>query len=44
MVAGEPMHDVLYITLTIAFFALMLAYVRACELLGSVPDDGEDHE
>jgi len=28
------MGDLLYIALTIAFFALMLAYVRGCERLG----------
>jgi hypothetical protein len=28
------MLDVLYVVGTIAFFALMLAYVRACEALG----------
>jgi len=28
------MLDVVYILVTVAFFALMLAYVRGCELLG----------
>lgn len=28
------MLDVLYILLTVAFFGLMLAYVRGCERLG----------
>jgi len=28
------MMDVLYVVGTVAFFALMLAYVRACEALG----------
>ncbi len=28
------MGDLLYIALTIVFFALMLAYVRSCERLG----------
>jgi hypothetical protein len=28
------MRDVAYIALTVAFFALMLAYVRACDRLG----------
>jgi hypothetical protein len=28
------MLDVVYILVTIAFFALMTAYVRGCELLG----------
>jgi hypothetical protein len=28
------MIDLLYLALTLAFFALMLAYVRGCEQLG----------
>ena len=28
------MRDVLYVLVTIAFFGLMLAYVRGCERLG----------
>jgi hypothetical protein len=28
------MRDVAYIALTVAFFALMIAYVRGCERLG----------
>ena len=28
------MRDVAYILLTLAFFGLMLAYVRGCEMLG----------
>jgi hypothetical protein len=28
------MYDAIYVTATIAFFALMLAYVRGCERLG----------
>ena len=28
------MHDAIYVTVTIAFFGLMLAYVRGCERLG----------
>lgn len=28
------MFDVVYIILTLAFFGLMLAYVRGCERLG----------
>ncbi|MFN8573223.1 MAG: hypothetical protein U0132_14320 [Gemmatimonadaceae bacterium] len=28
------MTDVLYLLLTVAFFALMLAYVKGCERLG----------
>ena len=29
------MSDVVYLVVTLVFFALMLAYVRACEALGS---------
>ena len=32
------MLDVLYITLTVVFFGLMLAYVRGCEALGRRTD------
>ncbi len=28
------MLDVVYILVTVAFFGLMLAYVRGCEILG----------
>ncbi len=28
------MLDVIYVVITIGFFALMLSYVRGCELLG----------
>ena len=35
------MLDVAYISLTVAFFALMLGYVRACDALGR-RQDGED--
>ena len=28
------MRDLLYVGVTVAFFALMLAYVRGCERLG----------
>jgi hypothetical protein len=36
-------NDVLYVLGTLAFFALMLAYVRACEVLGgSVSPDAAD--
>ena len=34
---GQNMRDVLYIFLTLAFFGLMLAYVRGCEKLGREP-------
>jgi hypothetical protein len=30
----SPVLDLIYTLLTIAFFALMLAYVRGCERLG----------
>ena len=33
------MLDVIYILATIAFFALMLLYVRACERLGRDASD-----
>ena len=36
------MMDVLYVAGSIGFFALMLAYVRACEALGHDPDRAED--
>ena len=32
------MPDIAYIALTVAFFALMIAYVRACEHLGKWQD------
>jgi hypothetical protein len=36
------MLDLIYLVVTVAFFALMLAYVRACERLGrDTPDDTE---
>jgi hypothetical protein len=31
---GTAMLDVIYILITVAFFAIMLLYVRACERLG----------
>lgn len=36
------MLDFLYITTTVAFFALMLGYVRACERLGHPGRDEGD--
>jgi hypothetical protein len=33
------MLDMLYIALTLAFFGLMLGYVRACDALGRRPSD-----
>jgi hypothetical protein len=35
------MLDIAYIALTVAFFALLLAYVRGCEKLGH-RQDGEE--
>lgn len=35
------MLDIIYIAVTVAFFALMLAYVRGCERLGR-EETGED--
>ena len=35
------MMDVLYVALTIAFFALMLGYVRACEKLSKPEHDND---
>jgi hypothetical protein len=34
--------DIAYITLTVAFFALMVMYVVACKRLGDVPADERD--
>jgi hypothetical protein len=33
------MTDILYVLATVAFFALMLGYVRACEALGDKDSD-----
>jgi hypothetical protein len=33
-VEGRTMLDLLYVLGTVGFFALMIAYVRACEALG----------
>jgi hypothetical protein len=36
------MHDLLYVALTLGFFALMLAYIRGCARLGrdaGAPDE-----
>jgi hypothetical protein len=35
------MRDIAYIALTLGFFALMIAYVRACERLGKRQDSEE---
>jgi hypothetical protein len=36
------MLDLLYVIGTVAFFGLMLAYIRACENLGHDAEHGED--
>jgi hypothetical protein len=36
------MLDVVYILVTLAFFALMLAYVKGCERLGHEPGGEEE--
>jgi hypothetical protein len=36
------MLDLVYVLTTIAFFALMLGYVRACERLGRERSDGSE--
>lgn len=36
------MLDLLYVIGTVAFFGLMLAYIRACESLGHDADHGKD--
>jgi hypothetical protein len=36
------MYDLLYVLGTIAFFALMLGYVRACEGLGRATMDNTE--
>jgi hypothetical protein len=36
------MIDVLYLILTIGFFALMLAFIRACQALGRDSDHAEE--
>jgi hypothetical protein len=33
--------DLVYVLATLAFFALMVAYVRACQLLGRAPSDAD---
>jgi hypothetical protein len=36
------MRDVAYVALTVAFFVLMIAYVRGCERLGREPTGEEE--
>lgn len=39
----QAMIDLIYVFGTIAFFALMLAYVRGCELLGRTASTDAEH-
>jgi hypothetical protein len=43
---GKPdMIDVIYLLVTIAFFALMLVFVRGCEMLGrGATDENEERK
>lgn len=41
---SQGMLDLLYILGTIAFFALMVVYVRACESLGARRDADEQSQ
>lgn len=34
------MSDLIYVAATVAFFALMILYVRACERLGATASEG----
>ena len=36
------MFDLLYVAITVAFFAIMLAYVRGCKALGREPTSEDD--
>jgi hypothetical protein len=38
------MLDVVYIAITLGFFALMLAYIRGCEALGREVVNKEGHQ
>jgi hypothetical protein len=38
------MLDVIYIAVTLAFFGLMLAYVRGCARLGKEPGSDEERQ
>jgi hypothetical protein len=42
-VEGRAMLDLLYVLGSVGFFALMIAYVRACEALGHDSDQVEEH-
>lgn len=39
--AETTVNDLLYITITLAFFGLMLAYTRACAALAASDADAE---
>lgn len=41
--AKSDMIDLIYVLGTIAFFALMLAYVRGCEVLGRTTSTDVEH-
>lgn len=43
-IESQGMLDLLYILGTIAFFALMVVYVRACESLGARRDADEQSQ
>jgi hypothetical protein len=36
------MLDVVYVVITLGFFAIMLAYIRGCEVLGREDTNKED--
>ena len=36
------MLDALYVAITLVFFALMLAYIRGCEILGRETGEEDD--
>lgn len=42
-VASTAMLDIVYVAVTVGFFALMLAFVRGLEILGRGAT-GEEHE
>jgi hypothetical protein len=36
------MLDLLYVTMTVGFFAVMLVYIRGCESLGRGTEESKD--
>ena len=40
----EPMKDIIYIATSIAFFGVMLGYVKACRLLGARAEQQEQEQ